>query len=310
MDRVAIVTDSSANLPPELAQQWHISVVPALLVFRGETFHDGLDITPGELYRWLRANKRIPTTSAPSIGDFLRVYATLGQEAAGIISSHPPPQLTATYGTAVAASQLVDDVEIRVISSDTVAMGQGFVVLEAARAAAAAHERGDPAPAAMDAVVARAAEVASRVNLMAAIDTLEYLHRGGRIGSAATLLGTALQIKPILYVANGRTEVLAKPRTRAKATQFMLQQMAGQVDSRRLHAAVLHADAPEEAEQLRQRIAQQFDCAELYVAEFTPVMGAHTGPGLLGVAFYAEPSPTSPAVLRSAPDSGMPEGEG
>jgi DegV family protein with EDD domain len=156
----------------------------------------------------------------------LRVYAALGQKAAGIVSIHPPPQLTATYSTAVAASQLVDDVEIRVVNCDTVAIGQGFVVLEAARAAAA-HERGDPAPAAMDAVVARVAEVASRVNLMAAIDTLEYLYRGGRIGSAAALVGTVLQIKPILYVAAGHTEVLARPRTKAKATQFMLRQMAG-----------------------------------------------------------------------------------
>jgi DegV family protein with EDD domain len=291
MDRVAVVTDSSANLPPELIQQWDISVVPAQLVFGGNSFRDGLDVTPGELYRWLRANKRIPTTSAPSIGDFVRVYAALGQEAGGIVSIHPPPQLTATYTTAVAASQLVDGVPIRVVNCDAVAMAQGFVVLEAARAAAAAHERGDPAPVAMDAVVARAAEVASRVSLMAAIDTLEYLYRGGRIGSAAALVGTVLQIKPILYVAEGHTEVLAKPRTKAKATRFMLQQMAGQVNSHRLHAAVLHADAPEEAEELRQHIARQFDCAELYVAEFTPVMGAHTGPGLLGVAFYAEPSP-------------------
>ena len=288
MDRVAIVTDSSANLPPELIHQWDISVVPALLVFRGKTFHDGLDVTPGELYRWLRINKRIPTTSAPSIGDFVRVYAALREKAGGIVSIHPPAGLTAIYSTAVAASQLIDDIPIHVVSYNAAAMGQGFVVLEAARAAAAAQERGDPTPVAMDAIVAHAEEVASRVSLMAVIDTLEYLYRGGRIGGAAALLGSALQIKPIVYIANGHVEVLAKPRTKRKATQFMLKQMAGQVNSHRLHAAVLHADAPEEAEALRERIAQEFDCAELYVAEFTPVMGAHTGPGLVGVAFFAE----------------------
>lgn len=291
MDRIAIVTDSSAGLPAELAREWGISVVPQLLIIGGDTLRDGLDITPGELYQRLRAEKRIPTTSAPSIGDFLRVYATLGQEADGIVSIHPPPSLTATYTAALAASRLVDGVEIRVIDSGAAAMAQGFVALEAARAAAAAQARGDPAPAAMEAVAARVAEVAARVSLMAAIDTLEYLHRGGRIGGAAALLGSALRLKPILTIAGGRAEVIAKPRTKAKATQFMLRQMAAQVDSRRLHAAVLHADAAEEAEALRQRIAGRFDCAELYVTEFTPVMGAHTGPGLLGVAFFAEPSP-------------------
>lgn len=290
MDRIAIVTDSSASLPPELAGEWGISVVPQQLIIGGDTLRDGLDITPGELYQRLRSDKRIPTTSAPSIGDFLRVYAALGQTAAGIISIHPPPSLTATYTAALAASQLVDGVDIRVVDSGAASMAQGFVAVEAARAAAAAQARGDPAPAAMEAVLARAAEVAAKVSLMAAIDTLEYLHRGGRIGGAAALLGSALRLKPVLYIAAGRPEVLAKPRTKAKAAQFMLRQMAAQVDSRRLHAAVLHADAPGEAEALRQQIAARFDCAELYVAEFTPVMGAHTGPGLLGVAFYAEPS--------------------
>lgn len=290
MDRIAIVTDSSASLPPELAGEWGISVVPQQLIIGGDTLRDGLDITPGELYQRLRSDKRIPTTSAPSIGDFLRVYAALGQTAAGIVSIHPPSSLTATYTAALAASQLVDGVDIRVVDSGAASMAQGFVAVEAARAAAAAQARGDPAPAAMEAVLARAAEVAAKVSLMAAIDTLEYLHRGGRIGGAAALLGSALRLKPVLYIAAGQPEVLAKPRTKAKAAQFMLRQMAAQVDSRRLHAAVLHADAPGEAEALRQQIAARFDCAELYVAEFTPVMGAHTGPGLLGVAFYAEPS--------------------
>ena len=312
MDRIAIVTDSSASLPPELAREWGISVVPQQLIIGTDTFRDGIDITPGELYQRLRSTKRLPTTSAPSIGDFLRVYAALGQEAAGIVSIHPPPRLTATYSAALAASQLVDGVEIRVINSEGASMAQGFVALEAARASAAAQERGDPATAAMKAVVARAEEVAAKVSLMAAIDTLEYLHRGGRIGGAAALLGSALQLKPILCIADGRAEVLAKPRTKAKATQFMLRQMAAEVDSRRLHAAVLHADALNEAEALRQRIAGQFDCAELYVAEFTPVMGAHTGPGLLGVAFYAEPTDPHPQPLSQGERGASPPplGEG
>src|SRR5690606_6322202 len=150
-----------------LAREWGISVVPQQLIIGGDTLRDGLDITPGELYQRLRSDKRIPTTSAPSIGDFLRVYAALGPTAAGIVSIHPPSSLTATYTAALAASQLVDGVDIRVVDSGAASMAQGFVAVEAARAAAAAQARGDPAPAAMEAVLARAAEVAAKVSLMA-----------------------------------------------------------------------------------------------------------------------------------------------
>jgi DegV family protein with EDD domain len=130
------------------------------------------------------------------------------------------------------------------------------------------------------------------MNVLATIGTLEYLHRGGRIGGAATLLGTMLQIKPVLYVADGHVDVFARPRTLTKAVRVMLQQMAERVDGagrtpRPLYVAILHADEPEKAEALRQQVAEQFDCAELYVTELTPVMGAHTGPGVLGVAFYS-----------------------
>jgi DegV family protein with EDD domain len=159
-------------------------------------------------------------------------------------------------------------------------MGQGFVVIEAARAAAAG--------ASLEAVAARAKEVASKINLLATIGTLEYLHRGGRIGGAAALLGTVLQIKPLLSLTDGQVNVVAKPRTKSRAIQLMLEQMAAQADGRPLHVAILHADVPDEAERLRQRIGKELNCDELLVTELTPVMGAHTGPGVLGVVYYSE----------------------
>jgi DegV family protein with EDD domain len=280
MKRVVVVTDSSATVPSELAEALNIRVVPIVLAINGYTFQDGVDITASEVYQLLRDGKHAPTTSAPSVGDFLRVYASAAQEASGIVSIHLSPKLSATYSAATAASQLVEDVPIRVLNCHTAAMGQGFVVLEAARKAAEGAD--------LEAVAARAEEVASKMSLLATIGTLEYLHRSGRIGGAAALLGTVLQIKPVLYVADGHVDVFTRPRTKSKAVRAMLNHMAEQVNGQPLHVAVLHAGVPEEAEALRQEIAREFNCDELYVTELTPVMGAHTGPGVLGVAYYKE----------------------
>jgi DegV family protein with EDD domain len=280
MGQVAIVTDSSANLPTELVRQWNIRIVPVPLIFDRQTFLDGVNITPDEVYRRLRADKCIPTTAAPSVGDFLRVYAAAGQEASGIVSIHMSPALSSTYHVALTASQLVDGVPIRVLNCHSAAIGQGFVALEAARAAVAG--------ATLEAVVSRADAVAAKINLLFTLETFEYLHRGGRIGGAAALVATMLRIRPVLCLADGHVEVLVKTRTKRKALRSILEQMAAKVNGRPLHAAIFHADIPAEAEELRQTVAQRFQCTELYVTEFTPVMGAHTGPGVLGVAFYVE----------------------
>ena len=280
MGKILVVTDSSANVPPEMAKRLDIRVVPIVLALNGHTFYDGVDISAHDVYRWLRDSRHSPTTSAPSVGDFLRTYANAAQEADGIVSIHPSPKLSGTFNAALAASRLVDDVPIEVIGCPSAAMGQGFAVLAAARAAQAGLD--------LEGVKARAERVAGCVNVLATIGTLEYLHRGGRIGAAAALLGSMLQIKPVLCLTQGTVNVFARPRTQAKAIQAMLDHMAEQVDGQRIHVAVLHADVPEEAQALRQKVDQRFDCAELYVTELTPVMGAHTGPGVLGLVYYLE----------------------
>jgi len=280
MKRVVVVTDSNAALPERLVQELDIRVVPVLLHLDGHSFRDGVDLAPGEFYRLLRRGGHVPKTSAPSVGDFLRVFASAAGEAQGIVAIHLPPQLSAVYNTALLASQLVDGLPIRVVSSQTAAMAQGFVVLEAARAAAAG--------AGLDAVSARAEEMSKRVRLLAALETLEYLRRGGRIGGAAALVGSALRIMPILHLVNGRAEPLTIARPRKKAGDCMLREMGKHAGDRPVHVAVCHGDVAEEAEALRRQVAGRFDCVELYVTEFTPVMGAHAGPGLLGLAFYAD----------------------
>jgi DegV family protein with EDD domain len=280
MNKVLVVTDSSATVPADQVQQLGIQVVPILLNMNGQTFRDGIDISPDEVYRWLRTSTYLPTTAAPSAGDFLRIYASAVHSATGIVSIHLPPALSATYSVAATASQLVDGIPIRLVDSQSVAMGQGFVVLEAARAAAAG--------ASIDTVVARAEQVARKVHVLAALDTLEYLRRGGRIGGAAAFLGTMLKIKPVLYVADGTVSPFAKPRTKSRAIRLMLDEVARRSDGQPLHIAILQGDVPDEAQELRQMVQERFNCVELYITEFTPVMGVHSGSGVLGVAFYAE----------------------
>ena len=281
MDRIAIVTDSASNLPPEVAAQHDVTVVPIYLHWNGRTYRDGVDITPDEVYRRLRENKHMPHTAAPSAGDFLQTYLRLGHEAEGVVSVHLPAELSSVIESARLAANLArEEVPVRMVDAGTAAMGAGFVALAAARAAAKG--------ASLDTVAQVAREVSPWVMVYAMLDTLEYLYRGGRIGRAAVLLGTALQIKPILYLNNNIVDALAKPRTRSRALRVMLDEMVRRVDGRPVHVAVLHADAPEEARWLRGQVEARFHCVELLTTTFTPVMGAHTGPGLLGLAFYPE----------------------
>lgn len=278
MKKVAVVTDSSATIPREFLQELDICVVPLLLNLDGKIYQDGIDITPDEFFRQMRMSASLPSTSTPSIGDFVRVYAQLGNESAGIVSIHLPPNLSGVYLAAQKASELVDGPPILVMDSGTVSMAQGFIVVEAARKAAEG--------ASLEEVADYARLIAQRVRIYVMLETLEYLHRGGRIGDAASLLGSLLHIKPVLYVLGGKVKPLGKPRTRKGGMEMMIREMEKEVGNKPIHAAIVQADAPEEAEHFRQLVAERFNCLELFVTEFTPVMGAHSGPGILGVAFY------------------------
>jgi DegV family protein with EDD domain len=280
LKNVAIVTDSSAGLPAELVEELRIHVVPVLLVQSGQTYRDGVDITTTEVYRRLRAGQPAFTSAAPSIPEFLEVYQASAQGASGVLSIHMSPGLSNTYGAALAASKQVEGAPTVVFNCNSAAIGQGFVVLEAARAAAAG--------ASLEEVVRRAEEMSAKIRFLFTLDTFEYLRKSGRMGGAAALLGDVLQVRPVLYLPQGTVEVFARPRTKPRALGLILEQMAQQPQDRPMHAAVVHADVPQEAEDLRRTVAERFDCAELLVTEFTPVVGAHTGPGLLGIAFYTE----------------------
>jgi len=280
MSKIAVVTDSAACIPPELVREYNIHVLPFVLMFGEQVYLDGVDVTTTQFYRMLREAKHLPTTSQPSIGNFQELYASLAREAEGIVSIHIPATLSGTLSMAQAAAQLFPDVPIRVVDSGTAVTAEGFVVLAAARAAAAGAN--------LEQVVQAAETVIPRVNLYATLDTLDYLARSGRVPGVAALAGSVLDIHPVFNLQRGHVHTMIRMRTKKHAVKYMLERMTEEAQNTPVHAAVFHADAADQAEELRKQVAERFHCVELYVTEFTPVMGAHTGPGVIGLAFYAE----------------------
>ena len=286
MGKVAVVTDSMACIPAELVEAYGIHIIPVYVVFGQKVFRDGVDLTPTQFYRMLRKTEVMPSTATFSVGECLELYTELSQDAEAIVAIFISKEFSATVETALEAKSLLTEgeerspVPIRVIDSRTTAMAQGFVALAAARAAAEGRSLSE--------IIRKAEDVICRVSLMAVVDTFEYLRRSGRVPAIAAIMGSMLQIKPIISVEGGRAEVLDRPRTKAKAVRRMLEIMEGRVGSNPVHVAVLHGDALEEAERLRGEVASRFDCVELLITELSPVLGAHAGPGVLGMAFWAE----------------------
>ena len=286
MRKVSIVTDSTACIPEELVAKYDICVVPLVIIFEGKSYHDGVDMSPGEVYRIMRRRENLPTTSTPSGGDFLSAFRRLSEQAESILCITVTAQQSKIYDTALVAKELAKDVipntAIDVIDSRAVGGALGFIVLEAARAASQGAD------------LAQAAEAARsmmpRVNFFAMLDTLFYLARTGRTGRAQAWGGTLLKMKPILEHATstGVTMPVARPRTKTKAVAHLLEIMAERVGDSPVHVIAHHADELEEGEKLKAEIASRFNCVELHLTEFTPGMGVHAGPGVLAIAFYTD----------------------
>ena len=282
---VAVIVDSAASLPPEAANRSGVYVVPMTLTLDGASYLDGLDITPTQFYRRLKASCAIPTTSAPPPARYLEAFRLATSRHAAILCIATAARFSAAMDSAaIAASELRRErpnLAIRLLDSQAAAGSAALAALSAWRASQSGASLAQTEHAAI--------QVIKRVRLLAFVDTLLYLRRSGRVPAIAHAGASLLRIKPLFELAHGDITTLARPRTRRSATARLLQLMRQKTAHGALHAAVMHADAPDDAQTLRDRIAADFHCAELFVSEFTPVMGAHIGPGVLGVAFWSEP---------------------
>jgi DegV family protein with EDD domain len=280
MSSIAVVTDSTATLPQELLQRYNIHVVPLHIMWDRVRYRDGIDIKPEEFYQRLRKSTTLPTTSGAVQGEFLQIFEGLRGKVDGIVCILVSSDLSGAYSSAINAQKLFSEIPVEVIDSRLSTMAMGFGVIAAARMAAEGGTIKQVAQSAKDILV--------KAHLFFALDTLDYLRRGGRINFSAAVLANLLKVKPVLTLKDGKVEPAARPRTMPKALETLLRLMKEKVTDTPLHAAVMHADNPEAVGYLKKEISERFQCAELLVTGFTPVMGAHTGPGIVGIAFYNE----------------------
>jgi fatty acid kinase fatty acid binding subunit len=278
---IKIVTDSGSGISPEIAQQYGITVVPLYVHFGTETFRDGVDIHLADFLSRLKSSPQLPTTSQPSAGDFLEVYKPLIADGSEVVSIHLSAKLSGTVASANTAREMLPDASIHVVDSLFISAPQAFMAIEAARMAAAGQSA--------EAILARLKKLIAGFHIYFVVDTLEYLQKGGRIGKAAALLGTALQMKPILALEEGIVDAKERIRTKNRAV-VRIQELAVQETAGRScrYLGILHAAAPDEACQLEAHLVSRLAPAETIMSEVGPVIATHTGPGVVGAAFYAE----------------------
>jgi DegV family protein with EDD domain len=282
MSKIALVTDSTTYMPPELVQKYNISVAPQVLIWGDQTYKDGVDIDSREFFTRLKTAKVMPTTSQVAVVSFQEIFQELADKDFDILAVLVSSKLSGTVQSAVQAKELMGSAgeKIHIVDSQSVAMALGFQVLAVARAIEAGASL-------MDAI-ALAEKSHQYTGLFFAVDTLEFLHRGGRIGGAQRFIGTMLNMKPILAIQDGRVEGIERIRTKNKAQDRVLELTIEKVGGRTpVRLATLHANAAEDARALLTRAEAALKPVESVFTEVSPTVGTHAGPGTVGLAFMA-----------------------
>lgn len=277
--KIAILTDSSAHIPVDIQNELSIEVIPLWLIWDGKSMQDGIDIQPDAFYQRLKGSKTLPTSSQPSIQEFKNLFQKMGEKAETIIAILVSSKISGTTANARSAAAELPELDIRIIDTLTCAMGLGLIVTESARAAVAGKS--------VDDVISLAEKLMRSVYTLFVVDTLDYLFKGGRISGGKHLLGSALNIKPILHFYEGQIKPLTQARSKKKALAQLLdiveQRLGG---NHMLEAVVMDVDAGPEADQFAEMVQARFNPDRLGRAGVSPVVGTHVGPGTIGISFY------------------------
>jgi len=280
MSKIAIVTDSTSFIPAELLKKHNITMMPQVLIWGEETFRDGVDIQPSEFYTKLKTAKTMPSTSQISPATMQTTFQGLVDSGFEVLGLFVSSKLSGTVQSAIQGKELMGSAgdKVSVVDSLATSSSLGLIVLAAARAAESGASIQD--------TVAVAEKAKGNTGLFFAVDTLEFLHRGGRIGGAQRFIGSALNFKPILALKEGKVESIDRVRAKSKAHDRVLELVTEQVTGKsNIRIASLHANAPEDAKALLDRAAQALKPVETIFAEVSPVVGTHTGPGTVGLAY-------------------------
>jgi len=276
--KVLVITDSAASLPESLRQELDIHVIPLWLIWDNESFRDGVDIDPHSFYQRLKKSNTLPSSTQPSVEEFKEFLLKHSPDYGGIVCVLASSQISGTVDSALAAMDQLPDIPVKVVDSLFCAMGQGLITAAAAREAAASKS--------LDQVARIAEKTRDEMNLLFVVDTLEFLHKGGRIGGAKRLLGTALNIKPILHFKDGLIQPLSQTRTKKKGIQELLNIAEERLGAQTMaEAAIVHVDCLDEGKALLNQVQERFNPPLIHLSDVSPVVGTHVGPGALGLAF-------------------------
>ncbi|MFE7060643.1 DegV family protein [Sutcliffiella sp. NPDC057660] len=277
--KTAIVTDSTAYIPAEIRAKHHIHMIPLNVIFGNESYQEEVEIKVDQFYDEVKSKKELPSTSQPAIGEFVKLFEKLSVEYDAVVSIHLSSGISGTFQGAVAAGDMVDNIEVHAFDSEISCMIQGFYVLEAAEMAA---EGKGP-----EEIIARLSEMKKSDRAYFMVDDLSHLQRGGRLSSAQALVGSLLQVKPLLHFVDTKIVPFEKIRTRKKALKRIYDLFDEDASlGVPMRAVVIHANRDAEAEEMKKELEEKYPHVEFYLSYFGPVIGTHLGEGAMGLGWY------------------------